>query len=574
MTSKITMNDINYINGINDDLDIDIAIVGAGVSGIYSAYRFLEDDRYNNKKIGIFDLNDKVGGRLESIVLPESNVTGELGGMRYLTSQKITTSLIENIFKLKNKKFKTGETSSHTFYLRGQRFKENEWEENQKKQDKFYTRYFMSEQLQGYHPDQLFNKVIAEVCLNDPWFNDSYNNKIEKQDDYNYSFKLSSEDWDNIKRNLIYYKDNSPYNQMKLYDIGFWNLLKDQLGNEGYEFLANAGSYYSNTLSWNSSEAFSYIVGDFTDGVEYKTIDEGYDQLAYSLAKRVSENDNVTLYLNSELKTFSKDKESYELELVNVNTTKTKKVKTREIILAMPKRSLELLDQDNFFFKDASHSKVSKLIDTVYAEPSLKLLLGFEYPWWRECLNSYYGKSTTDLPMRQCYYFGVDEDNQHSLLLASYNDMRTVNFWKSMIRSNDNKFIRHDEIKSKNNNLELFNEKYSDEVTNVMVEESINQLEELHDIKIPKPYASLVKDWSKDPFGGGYHAWHTGIDVQKTMKLIRKPYEYENIYIVGEAYSSDQGWTEGAFKTAEKMLQEHFGLERPEWLDSDYYLGW
>lgn len=137
MTSKITMNDINYINGINDDLDIDIAIVGAGVSGIYSAYRFLEDDRYNNKKIGIFDLNDKIGGRLESIVLPESNVTGELGGMRYLTSQKITTSLIENIFKLKNKKFKTGETSSHTFYLRGQRFKENEWEENQKKQDKF-----------------------------------------------------------------------------------------------------------------------------------------------------------------------------------------------------------------------------------------------------------------------------------------------------------------------------------------------------------------------------------------------------------------------------------------------------
>lgn len=574
MTSKITMDDVNYINGINNDLNIDIAIIGAGVSGLYSAYRFLEDDRYHNKRIGIFELNDKIGGRLESIVLPESNVTGELGGMRYLTSQKITTSLIENIFKLNNKKFETGETSSHTFYLRGQRFKENEWEEEQKKKDKFYTRYFMSEQFQGYHPDQLFNKIIAEVCLNDPWFNDNYNNKIEKQDDYNYSFKLSSEDWDNIKQNLIYYKDNSPYNQMKLYNIGFWNLLKDQLGNEGYEFLANAGSYYSNTLSWNSSEAFSYIVGDFTDGVEYKTIDEGYDQLAYSLAKRVSENDNVTLYLNSELKTFSKDKESYELEVVNVNTTKTKKVKTKEIILAMPKRSLELLDQDNFFFKDASHSKVRKLIDTVYAEPSLKLLLGFEYPWWRECLNSYYGKSTTDLPMRQCYYFGVDENNQHSLLLASYNDMRTVNFWKSMIRSNDNKFIQNDEIKSKNNNLELFNEKYSDEVTNVMVQESINQLEELHDIKIPKPYVSLVKDWSKDPFGGGYHAWHTGIDVQKTMKLIRKPYEYEDIYIVGEAYSSDQGWTEGAFKTAEKMLQEHFELERPEWLDSDYYLGW
>ncbi|WP_260844307.1 hypothetical protein [Staphylococcus epidermidis] len=40
-----------------------------------------------------------------------------------------------------------------------------------------------------------------------------------------------------------------------------------------------------------------------------------------------------------------------------------------------------------------------------------------------------------------------------------------------MIRWNDNKFIEEDEIKRKNNNLELLNEKYSEEVSNVMVEE-------------------------------------------------------------------------------------------------------
>lgn len=49
-----------------------------------------------------------------------------------------------------------------------------------------------------------------------------------------------------------------------------------------------------------------------------------------------------------------------------MNTTRIKKVKANEIILAMPKRSLELLDQDNFFFKDASHSKVRKLIRKSY----------------------------------------------------------------------------------------------------------------------------------------------------------------------------------------------------------------
>jgi hypothetical protein len=42
----------------------------------------------------------------------------------------------------------------------------------------------------------------------------------------------------------------------------------------------------------------------------------------------------------------------------------------------------------------------------------------------------------------------------------------------------------------------------------------------------------------------------------------------------GEAYSDHQGWVEGALYVAERMLEEHFNLERPSWLDPSYYLGW
>ena len=143
-----------------------------------------------------------------------------------------------------------------------------------------------------------------------------------------------------------------------------------------------------------------------------------------------------------------------------------------------------------------------------------------------------------------------------------------------MMKSKENKCIKLDEVKSKCSELDLYNEEYSDEVTNVMVKESIEELKELHDIEIPMPYVAMVKDWSADPFGGGYHAWYTGINVKEVMKEIRKPYFNENIYIVGEAYSSDQGWTEGAFKTAENMLQDHFQLNWPDWLEKEYYLGW
>ena len=46
------------------------------------------------------------------------------------------------------------------------------------------------------------------------------------------------------------------------------------------------------------------------------------------------------------------------------------------------------------------------------------------------------------------------------------------------------------------------------------------------------------------------------------------------MHVCGESYSAQQGRVEGAFCIAERMLQDHFDLDRPGWLDSDYYLGW
>ena len=54
---------------------------------------------------------------------------------------------------------------------------------------------------------------------------------------------------------------------------------------------------------------------------------------------------------------------------------------------------------------------------------------------------------------------------------------------------------------------------------------------------------------------------------------MRKPLPSENVYICGEAYSNNQGWVEGALQTAQLMLEEHFGVKRPDWLPRDYDLG-
>ncbi|WP_205635409.1 hypothetical protein [Flavivirga aquatica] len=44
---------------------------------------------------------------------------------------------------------------------------------------------------------------------------------------------------------------------------------------------------------------------------------------------------------------------------------------------------------------------------------------------------------------------------------------------------------------------------------------------------------------------------------------MRKPLVNEQIHIYGKAYSDQQGWVEGTFCEAKKMLQEYFGLVRP-----------
>jgi len=110
----------------------------------------------------------------------------------------------------------------------------------------------------------------------------------------------------------------------------------------------------------------------------------------------------------------------------------------------------------------------------------------------------------------------------------------------------------------------------------MMVEEVMSQVRELHgpSVDIPAPYTSAYKDWSLAPYGAGYHAWKAGYKVWNEMPFIRQPQPKERIFIVGEAYSDQQGWVEGAFCVTEHIMREKYDLVCPDWLNPDYYLGW
>jgi hypothetical protein len=95
------------------------------------------------------------------------------------------------------------------------------------------------------------------------------------------------------------------------------------------------------------------------------------------------------------------------------------------------------------------------------------------------------------------------------------------------------------------------------------------QLAEVHGIaleRVPLPRAVYFQDWGQDPYGGGYHGWAAHYNICQAMDNVRAPYAniLENTitktYIVGSCYSFDQAWVEGAFCTAQSVLEEFFGL--------------
>ena len=70
--------------------------------------------------------------------------------------------------------------------------------------------------------------------------------------------------------------------------------------------------------------------------------------------------------------------------------------------------------------------------------PLFKMFVCYPYPWWASVGVSQ-GQSVTDLPVRQCYYWGVenqqqgaDPTNTNAVMLATYDDTLNVSYWEGL----------------------------------------------------------------------------------------------------------------------------------------------
>ena len=227
--------------GMQDGLEVDVAIVGGGASGLYTAWRLAASDAPPSAHV--FEMSDRIAGRLQTVFMPGLDVQCEMGGMRYLDAQAMVAALIENVFanELTPTIFPMGDPATHLFYLRKQRFLANAWTVAQANGEKYAVSYVLNDDDIGFSGDQLFNKVVYDVLMADPWFaGGPYATLVTNPAPYTYNFMLTATEWNVIKPQLRY-NFPGPFEGMLVNELGFWNLLEDQVSMEGYLFLADVG---------------------------------------------------------------------------------------------------------------------------------------------------------------------------------------------------------------------------------------------------------------------------------------------------------------------------------------------
>ena len=559
--------------------DVDVAVVGGGVGGIYSAWRLLTSPLAGSKLAGwetsrgklsvaLFEGSDRIGGRLLSARSPHMpDTTAEVGGMRYVApAQTLVTGLVERVLKLPWHE-QVVDLPGNIAYLRGHLLRTSDlgnplalpyWLDA--------TEAAWLADGKGQSPAGLIGRLLTDLMP-----------------------KLQA----NLKAGTLrQYLETISIEGLPLWQHGLWNLLAKGMSPEGYAAARATVGYDCLGGNTNALDLTAEYF-DFTPDVSYRMVDVGYEAVPWGLRNRFEAAGGEIQFRQwlDGFKGVTLGDGSHGIEMrFQDGSTKT----ARAIILAMPRRSIELLAAKGEVL-GATNACFRQDLASVSPIPLYKAFLLYPNSWWQASGVSS-GRSLTDMPIRQCYYWPAGPQgktipgrNDPGLVMV-YDDLLNVSFWEGLDkRAEVHKAGLPLSQRSPGHDWPIFKRKaaYGAEpattdpfaqrlldnweahpATQQMVSELHRELMQMHGIEeAPAPIDAAFMDWSRDPFGGGVHLWNVNVRSDELLNRMTQPLDDFPCYICGEAYSTNQTWAEGALQTAEIVLQQRLGLSKGEWQD-------
>jgi hypothetical protein len=580
-------------------------IVGAGASGLYTAYRLLKSGKLNpGDTVRLFEWGSRPGGRIYTYTFPQSvypkgmtanGLYCEFGGMRFATDLNFPdpVKIVEGHVLVQQMIIATGlqnavvpfqESSDRLYYLRGRNF---------------YESGLLAPAQLPYNFNSEFLAFLEYNKVPTPYTADNILGAVAGVFAPNLgSFNKDRARWCNYYANGQVGSNGATPSfpaGTPVRDIGYWNLLYDQLGDEGYDYSADGTGYTSNVINWSAADAMQ-ANNDYGSGVEYKRLDGGYSLLFEAMATEIAalmENypGSAMLYgqqLIGLVESATDSSTACTFVDHGITPQETYVERADVLFLAMPRRALEMIASGSPSTYMLNEPKVKYFVESSIDQPAIKAVLVYDEAWWTSpaCpvqpklvapynappdtpVSQWVGGATiTDLPLRMVYYFannipgGPGASGGPYVILASYDDMNYSSFWRELELSGDYTTAPS-----------LIRQPLTGP-TSVPTDSPLagllaKQLAEVHGMpvgSVPAPTAVYFQDWGQDPFGGGYHGWAAHYNICEAMDSIRAPYRkvlgdgQRQTYIIGSCYSFDQAWVEGAFCTAESVLQDFLGL--------------
>jgi hypothetical protein len=645
------------------------SIFGAGASGLYTAWRLLngtcEDQKFQGRMLqkgDVLELYDwgqynfnaenkgsrEPGARIATWFYNDNQDSSylELGGMRYshweqigsnatTPGHRMVTKTIEDL-GLNPVSVPFNVTDNQLLYLRGRNMYLNDIKPGNP------APYAVTNGGADQTPDTGFS-TVEKLSFDEK---DSPKTRAEWAKFYD-TGTINVE----TSKNSVFQKGDL------LKNIGYWNLLVDQLGQEGYEYAADGNGYSSNVI--NTSSAISFNMNDeFAPGTQYRTLSIGFSGMFNALFDAIqilAKEKGITFKYQPNTRLHSiLWKNGKALFSVATRANPTIASETAEVDaawLAMPRASIEMVAQATRFYKPVAGAidvlntdKVALYLEAAIMQPSYKIGMFFDAPWWAPDLENpapyapqiegyvitadviedlrahgypqnllkplaalnyqpfssieallaaaytkpyvvintdqirqladasrrdTIGPSATDSPIRMVVYFGNNARKQDQKpiygILASYDDEANSAFWRQLE-------LGPQGTKKQATALDIQPLEGPRTAPPAMVKMLRKMLAEMHFgpkasfDQVPEPLETKYMDWALPPFNAGYHEWAPHYDIGDVMRQIRKPSQLvegadADIFIVGETYSMDQAWVEGAYCTAESVLNDFFGIK-------------
>ncbi|MBQ4836230.1 MULTISPECIES: FAD-dependent L-amino acid oxidase [Pseudoalteromonas] len=570
---------------------VKVAIVGAGMSGLYSAWRLQQEAQCQD--LAIFERSNRTGGRLDSDLIKFNNlrsnepktitVKEEQGGMRFLFDGMDDLMALFLKLNLQNDivPFPMNSGGNNRLFFRGESFSVSDAQ-----QDNYAIwshLYNLDQSEQGVNPKDIVNVVFNRILEANPQFQQR---PEVRGPEFWQAFRLECQ-W-----------QGQSLNEWTLWDLYTDMGYSQECINMLYRVLGFNGTFLS---QMNAGVAYQ-LLEDFPANVQFKTFKDGFSTLPNTLVEEVG-TDNIHLQTNIDEIDYAEESGLYTLHYTHKDEhgrIHQGAVQAEKVILGLPRLALEKLFVRSNAFNQLDKARSEQLWNTLQTasnQPLLKINLYYDSAWWGRGTTGRpaveFGPNFADLPTGSVYpFYAVNDELAAALMyqertttpskdieakldrigndkyerpaaLTIYCDYLNINFWSNL--QNIGETYHHPDQAH-------YIQEVPDDIypaSTAVVAQATKFFKEIFNTHyVPAPILTSARIWegstkfdipASRQFGYGVHQWAVGANDKEVMATLSEP--LPNLYTCGEAFSDYQGWVEGALRSTDLALEKGFGLK-------------